>query len=86
MACPLYKGSTAENPLRVCGSKDRMGYAPCAAHIKLYCLTVSAYTQCPSYKLKTSNWSETNRWFCFFRQLFGVFLKKKGEKDGMSRL
>ncbi len=73
MPCPLYIGLTSGNPLKVCGPKNRLGYAPSSAHLKIFCLSISAYNECPTYKLKTSNWKGTNRWFRFFKQLFGFF-------------
>ena len=73
MPCPLYQDSTSGNPLKVCGPKERIGYAPSLAHLKMFCLSISAYQECPMYKLKMKNWKETNRWFMFFKQLFGFF-------------
>jgi hypothetical protein len=76
MPCPLYIGLTSGNPLKVCGPKERLGYAPSSAHLKMFCLSISAYYECPMYKLKMKNWKETNRWFRFLKQLFGVSIKK----------
>jgi hypothetical protein len=73
MPCPLYLGLTSGNPLKVCGPKERLGYVPSSAHLKIFCLSISAYRECPIYKLKTKNWKETNRWLRFFKQLFGFF-------------
>jgi len=71
MPCSLYIGLTSGNPLKVCGPKDRLGYVPSSAHLKIFCLSISAYGECPIYNLKTKNWKKTNRWFQFFKQLFG---------------
>jgi len=76
MPCPLYIGLSSGNPLKVCGPKERLGYAPSSAHLKIFCLSISAYSECPMYKLKMKNWKETNRWFQFFKQLFGFSIKK----------
>ncbi len=85
MPCSLYQDSTAENPLRVCGPKNRLTHAPSFAHVKLFCLSISAYPECPMYKLKTSNWKKVNRWDRFFRQISDAFLQKRKEKkDGLS--
>jgi hypothetical protein len=73
MPCPLYLGLTSGNPLKVCGPHERLGYAPSSAHLKIFCLSISAYHECPMYKLKTTNWKGTNRWFRLFKQLFGFF-------------
>ncbi len=43
MPCPLYIGLAPGNPLRICGPKDRLGYVPSSAHMKLFCLSVSVY-------------------------------------------
>lgn len=75
MPCPFYLSLTSENPLKICGPKNRIGYAPSLAHLKLFCLSISAYQECPMYKLKTSNWKEANRWICFFKQFFGFFTR-----------
>lgn len=71
MPCPIYLGLTSGNPLKVCGPKNRLGFAPSSAHLKIFCISISAYQECPMYKLKTKNWKETNRWFRFLKQLFG---------------
>jgi hypothetical protein len=71
MPCTLYLGLTSGNPLKVCGPRERLGYAPSSAHLKMFCLSISAYQECPMYKLKTLNWKETNRWLRFFKKLFG---------------
>ena len=73
MPCPLYLDPTAGNPLKVCGPKERLGHAPSSAHLKIFCLTISAYNECPMYKIKTTNWEQTNRGFRFFRQFFRFF-------------
>jgi|GEM_PF-1584051 len=73
MPCPFYLGLTSGNPLKVCGPRERLGYAPSSAHLKIFCLSISAYIECPNYKLKTTNWKEANRWFRLFKQLFGFF-------------
>jgi len=73
MPCPLYIGLTSGNPLKICGPKERLGYAPSSAHLKIFCLSISAYGECPMYKLKMKSWKETNRWFRFFKQVFGFF-------------
>jgi len=80
MSCPLYQDSTSENPLRVCGPRDRMGYAPSFAHVRLFCLTVSAFQECPNYKLKMKNWKEINWWDRFLNRFRILFTRKKGEK------
>lgn len=73
MPCPLYLGLTTGNPLKVCGPKERLGYAPSSAHLRIFCFSISAYSECPNYKLKKTNWRRANRWFRFFKQLFGFF-------------
>jgi hypothetical protein len=73
MPCPLYVGLARGNPLRVCGPKERLSYAPSSAHLRIFCLSISAYTGCPIYKVKTTDWKRTNRWSRFFKQLFGFF-------------
>jgi hypothetical protein len=73
MPCPLYIGLSSGNPLKVCGPKERLGYAPSSAHLKMLCLSLSSYTQCPMYILKTKNWKGINRWVRFLRQVFGFF-------------
>jgi hypothetical protein len=73
MPCPLYLGLTSGNPLKVCGPKERLDYAPSSAHLKIFCHSISAYSECPNYKLKTTNWMGANRWFRLFKQLFGFF-------------
>jgi hypothetical protein len=73
MPCPLFLGLTPGNPLKVCGPKERLGYAPSAAHLKMVCLSISAYTHCPMYKLKTTDWKEMKKWVRFFRQVIGFF-------------
>ena len=80
MSCPLYQSSGSENPLKVCGPKNRFGYAPSLAHVKMFCLSVSAYYECPNYKLKITNWRENNWWERFFKQISYSFLKKRKEK------
>lgn len=60
MPCPLYIGLAPGNPLRICGPKERLGYVPSSAHMKLFCLSVSAYNECPIYKRKTAGWKEVN--------------------------
>jgi hypothetical protein len=75
MPCPLYQGLISGNPLKVCGPEGRIGYVPSLAHLKVFCLSISAYAECPMYKLKTSNWQKMNRWFRFFRQIFGLFTR-----------
>lgn len=71
MPCPLYLGLASGNPLKVCGPKDRLGFASSFSHLKIFCLSISAYNECPTYKLKPTKWKETNRWFLFFKQLSG---------------
>lgn len=69
MPCAFYQDSNPLNPLRVCGSKNRVDLAPSLAHVKLFCLSISAYRECPMYKRKTSNWKNTNHWDQLIRQL-----------------
>lgn len=73
MACLLYRETIPENPLRVCGPENRMGYAPCSAHVKVFCLSVSAYRECPIYKLKTSNWKKIHWWYRFLNRFQYLF-------------
>ena len=80
MSCPLYQSSGSENPLKVCGPKHRFGYAPSSAHIKMFCLSVSAYYECPNYKLKITNGRANNWWERFFKQISYSFLQKRKEK------
>ena len=82
MPCPLYIGLTSGNPLEVCGPKDRLGCVPSSAHMKLFCLSLSAYNGCPMYKKKTFLWEEQGRWPRLFKQISDSFLQKRGrEKD-----
>ena len=60
MPCPLYIGLAPGNPLKICGPKDRLGYVPSSSHMKLFCLSVSAYNECPIYKRKTAGRKEGN--------------------------
>jgi len=75
--CPLYLGLTSGNPLKVCGLKERSDHAPSSAHVKIVCLSGSAYIGCPLYKIKTINWKVKNRWSRFFKQLFGFFYQER---------
>jgi len=68
MPCPFYQDSNPLNPLRVCGSENRVDLAPSSAHLKLFCLSISAYRECPMYKRKTSNWKGMNRWYRLLKQ------------------
>jgi hypothetical protein len=87
MPCPLYMGLTSGNPLKVCGPKNRLGYAPSSAHLKIFCLSISAYRECPMYKLKASNWKRVSRWDRFFKKISDSFLQMgKEKKDGMSNV
>jgi hypothetical protein len=87
MPCPLYQNSTSENPLRVCGPKNRIDYAPSSAHLQLFCLSISAYQQCPIYKQKASNWRKANQWDRFFKLISDSFLqKRKVKKDKVPHL
>jgi hypothetical protein len=87
MACPLYQDSSSSNSLKVCGPENRIGYAPSHAHINLFCLTKSAYKQCPAYKLKALTLGKANRWHGFFvKWLRFHFESLKGKKDGTSHL
>jgi len=80
MSCPLYQNSRSENPLKVCGPGNRAGYAPSSAHVKLFCLSISAYFECPSYKIKARNWREENWWERFLKQISYSFLQRRKEK------
>ena len=60
MPCPLYIGLAPGNPLRICGPKERLSYVPSSAHMKLFCLSVSAYNECPIYKRKAASRKEVN--------------------------
>jgi membrane-associated phospholipid phosphatase len=60
MPCPLYIGLAPGNPLKICGPKDQLDYAPSSAHMKLFCLSISAYNECPIYKRKTADRKEVN--------------------------
>ena len=73
MRCPLYLASASGNPLRVCGPKERLGYAPSSAHLRLFCLSTSAYNECPMYKLRATKYEKPNQWVRFFKQIFGGF-------------
>ncbi len=87
MSCPLYQNSRSENPLKVCGPGNRTGYAPSSAHVKIFCLSVSAYSECPNYKVKIRNWGEENWWERFFKQISYSFLQRRKEKkDGVPRV
>ena len=87
MPCPLYQNSTSGNPLKGCGPNNRISYAPSFAHVKIFCLSISAYHECPLYKLKTQNWTEANRWDHFLKRISDSFLqKRKGEKDGVPNM
>jgi len=84
MACPLYLCLTSENPLKACGPKEKIGYVPSSAHLKLFCSSISAYKECPNYRLKTRDYREIN-WWSRLRSRFHSFLNKqeKGEEDGV---
>jgi len=71
MPCPLfYQDSTSRNPLMVCGPRNRISYAPSSAHLTIFCLSVSAYKNCPSYKHKVTGWKgKVNRWVRFLKQV-----------------
>jgi hypothetical protein len=85
MPCPLYQNSTSENPLRVCGPNDRISFAPSFAHVRLFCLSIVSYRECPNHKLKALNPKESHRWERFLKQISDSFLQKRKEKkDGMS--
>ncbi len=71
MPCSLYRVSTSGNPLKVCGPEERLGYAPSPAHLKVYCLSTSAYDKCPMYKLKTTRCEKPNRWSLFIKHILG---------------
>lgn len=87
MPCSLYQNSTPGNPLEVCGPKNRISYAPSSAHLKLFCLSISAYQECPIYKLKSSNWKRANQWDRFFKLISDSFLqKRKAKKDEVPHL
>ncbi len=73
MPCPFYLGLTSENPLKVCGPKERLGYAPSAAHLRMFCLSISAHGRCPIYRTKMGESSKVNRWMRFLKQVFGFF-------------
>ena len=60
MPCPLYIGLAPGNPLKICGPKDRLGYVPSSAHMRLFCLSVSAYNECPIHKRKAAGRKEVN--------------------------
>jgi hypothetical protein len=68
MPCAFYRHSPPGNPLRVCSSKNRVDLAPSFAHLKLFCLSISAYRKCPMYKRKTSNSKGTNRCYRLLKQ------------------
>ncbi|MGQ9647247.1 MAG: hypothetical protein ACUVWO_12010 [Thermodesulfobacteriota bacterium] len=82
MTCPLYQGPSSENPLKVCGPKDRIGFAPSSAHVKMFCLSISAYSECPNYKLKTKTWCEENWRARFFKQISHSFLERRKKRKG----
>ncbi len=82
MSCPLYQSSGPENHLKVCGPKNRTAYAPSSAHVKIFCLSVSAYYECPNYKLKTRSGGEENWWEHFLKQIARTFLQRRIEKNG----
>ncbi len=87
MPCPLYQNSTSGNPLKACGPKNYTRYAPSSAHLKLFCLSISAYQGCPIYKRKTSGWRKPDQWDRFFKLISDSFLqKRKTKKDGVSKV
>jgi len=75
VSCPLYMSSTSGNPLKVCGPTDRIGYAPSSAHVKTFCLSVSAYNHCPNYKLKTRDWESANWWWRLLNRVSVLFIR-----------
>jgi hypothetical protein len=81
MPCPLYQSPGSENPLKVCGPKNRAGLAPSSAHIEIFCLSVSAYSECPAYKVKTRSWREGNWWERFFKQISYSFLQRRKKME-----
>ena len=75
MACPLYQGSTSGNSLKVCGPENWIGHAPSYGHVKIFCLSISAYENCPSYKRKTVNGTRSHSWFRLIKRALGLFRK-----------
>jgi hypothetical protein len=81
MACLLYHNSTLRDCLKVCGLAERIGYAPSGAHIKLFCLSISAFRECPEYKRKMSKRKELCLTDGLLKAFLKLFLAKKREKQ-----
>jgi hypothetical protein len=77
MACTLYHDSTLRDCLKVCGLAERIGYAPSGAHIKLFCLSISAFRECPEYKRKMSDRKKLYLTGGCLKQFLNYFLQKK---------
>lgn len=73
MPCPLYIGLAPGNPLRICGPRDRLSYVSSLAHMKLFCLPVSAYNECPIYKRKTARDGVCSICICSSRSTWVLF-------------
>jgi len=67
MPCPFYHYSHRGNPLEVCGTNTGLELVPSLAHLKLFCLSISAHRECPTYKRKRWNGKTDNRWSRFLK-------------------
>lgn len=76
MSCPFYIPSSSNNSLKVCGPKERISYAPSSAHLKIFCLSISSYLECPQYKLKIMNRNRKGQHFQFYKKLLTFFKRK----------
>lgn len=77
MACPFYHDTCLRDSLRVCGSGNRNRDAPSLTHMKLLCLSVSAYKECPEYKRKTSYRKKLGLVGGFLKRFLNYFLLKR---------
>jgi hypothetical protein len=70
MTCPLYVSSPHGNRLEVCGPRNAISSATSYDHIIMFCHSVTTYRNCPSYKLKASQWKrKVNRWTGLLRRI-----------------
>jgi len=81
MACPFYHDPPLRDSLAVCGSGNRNRDAPSLIHMKLLCLSISAYKECPEYKMKISNRKKSSLMGRFLKAAFKFCLAKKREEE-----
>ena len=77
MACPFYYDPPLRDSLKVCGSGNRNRDAPSVTHMKLLCLSVSAYKECPEHKRKTSYRKKLSLTDGFLKRFLNYFVLKR---------